>query len=360
VYCGISEVYHPFQAYPSSVNDVDDNDYPVSHVENYTNRVLDESGERLRGHRFPSLVEVSLLTSDGDGVPIHSRNHQHAAAKKNIDLVVLKVRTAGLLEITWSLVLAQWNHISMLTKPGRNINEALALFDIKICKTSFNGTYWSVPDPCSSFMGCTDLIPSIDNEITCQYITSIMKQARRGVLQVAQELGLPLSRQRQYGYGRALQAIGTDNVFDPLALRPTTCTKRIALVHFMRTHLISNAIRQVEQKDSKYRIRLPPLEPLEKHNHIMCHNYQRYVKYIQRGITIEGIKRGETIEGVQELTETNLTTELQKTVLTILPTLEEVHRSIVGVLPGTAIEDYRTELHCLSLISSNHSIPVEI
>ena len=95
----------------------------------------------------------------------------------------------------------------MLTKPGRNINEALALFDIKICKTSFNGTYWSVPDPCSSFMGCTDLIPSIDNEITCQYITSIMKQARRGVLQVAQELGLPLSRQRQYGYGRALVPI---------------------------------------------------------------------------------------------------------------------------------------------------------
>ena len=84
------------------------------------------------------------------------------------------------------------------------------------------------------------------------------------------------------------------------------------------------------------------------------------MKYIQRGKTIEGIKRGETIEGVQELTETNLTTELQKTVLTILPTLEEVHRSIVRVLPGTAIEDYRTELHCLSLISSNHSIPVEI
>ena len=111
MYCGISEVYHPFQAYPSSVNDVDDNDYPVSHVENYTNRVLDESGERLRGHRFPSLVEVSLLTSDGDGVPIHSRNHQHTAAKKNIDLVVLKVRTAGLLDYMVTCLSSMESHL---------------------------------------------------------------------------------------------------------------------------------------------------------------------------------------------------------------------------------------------------------
>ena len=229
-------------------------------------------------------------------------------------------------------------------KPGRNIYEALALFDIEICKTCFDGVGWFVPDPFRSFAGFTELTSSVENEITCEYIKNIMKQARRNVSQVADEMGVP----RSCPWGRALKDIGP-NVFAPFSLRPglTLCAKRIALVFCMRTHLVSKAIKQVEQKDSEYRRHLPPLEPIDKHNHIIRHNVRRYLKYIERGISIEG---------VQELSEANLNTELQKTVLNNLPSLEEVHGSIARVLPDMTIEDYITETRHLLLVLGTHSL----
>jgi hypothetical protein len=240
-------------------------------------------------------------------------------------------------------------------KRGRTVYEALATFDIKICKTSFDGALWTVPDPFLSFMGCTVLTSLIDNQITCQYITSIMKQAGRKLHEVAREMRLPLSR--QIGYGRALQAVST-NVFHPLALRPTTCAKRIALVYVMRAHLISNAIKQVEQTNDRFARRLPPVEPVDLHNHIMRHSFKRYEKYKLRDIKIVGMEKfcdymKSTIvvqlpHIVQELTDTNLVKckdrEIQEGVVNILPNLEEVHGSNSRVYPGTFLGDIQTEI----------------
>lgn len=98
VFFGISQLFYPYQAYPSSIVDDDVDNDPVSHVEYYTNRSKDEPqlsrGFRFYGHCFTgSHIEVSLLTSEGDGVPIRSpvRQDEDDATKKNIDLVVLKV-----------------------------------------------------------------------------------------------------------------------------------------------------------------------------------------------------------------------------------------------------------------------------
>jgi hypothetical protein len=356
VYCGISQIFYPYQSYPSSIVDNTVDHDPVSHVEYYTNRPKDEprlfKESCLSSHRFPgSRVEVSLLTSEGGGVPIRSPVHQdedEATKKKNIDLVVLKVCINS-----YQLLLIVFVHLyplnriasaSAWVKPGRNIYEALALFDIEICKTCFDGVGWFVPDPFRSFAGFTELTFSIENEITCEYIKNITKQVRRNVSQVADEMGVPWSGP----WGRALVDIGP-NVFGPFALRPslTLCAKRIALVFCMRTHLVSKAIKQVEQKDSEYRRHLPPLEPIDKHNHIIRHNVRRYLKYIERGISIEG---------VQELSEANLNTELQKTVLSNLPSLEEVHGSIARVLPDMTIEDCITETRNLSLLLGTPSL----
>lgn len=95
MYCGITELYPPFLPYPSSDDEAEYDDIPVSHVENYVKRALGESGgERKRGHCFPSSgSEVCLLTSNGEGVPIRSHVPPQHAKKKNIDLVVLKVST---------------------------------------------------------------------------------------------------------------------------------------------------------------------------------------------------------------------------------------------------------------------------
>jgi len=303
---------------------------------------------RLRSYVFPgSCIEISLLTSKGEGVPfqlpVRQDQDEGEVTKKNIDLVVLKVCINSYLMSMYVHLYPLNGIFSALMKPGRNIYEALALFDIEICKTCFDGIGWFVPDPFRSFAGCTELSPSIENEITCEYIKNIVKQARRDVCQVAEEMGVPLSGP----WGRALRDIGP-NVFDPSALCPglTLCAKRIALVFQMRTHLVSKAIEQVEKKDIEYRRHLPPLEPIDKHNHIVRHNVRRYLKYIERGISIEG---------VQELSEAMLNMELQKTVLCNLPSSEEVHRSMTRVLPDTAIEDYIIETQLLSLLLGTHS-----
>lgn len=105
VYCGISQVFYPFQSYPSSIIDNDVDNDPVSHVEYYSNKLMDKPrlaqeqrrGEsRLRSYVFPgSGIVVSLLTSKGEGVPfqlpVRQDQDEGKVTKKNIDLVVLKV-----------------------------------------------------------------------------------------------------------------------------------------------------------------------------------------------------------------------------------------------------------------------------
>ena len=79
----------------------------------------------------------------------------------------------------------------MRTQPGRLPQEAIDMFDIAICGTSFyGGRDWFVPNPKLSFACQTDLNSTASNDITLKFMANLYTQANRCLLDVANEMGL--------------------------------------------------------------------------------------------------------------------------------------------------------------------------
>jgi hypothetical protein len=192
------------------------------------------------------------------------------------------------------------------TQPQTLPHDAISRFGLTICGTSCYGNNWVISCPEKTYEYTTELGSSIYNVICKEYLALINSEARRNIHDVAREMGLVErihsrgARDEQgisVGYKRAIARLGC-NVFDPdndYPAFPFTSPKQdisfLRLVFDIKCHLISNAIQELCIRGHRryFPFTWARLSPHLLHN-IMIKNYvERYVKYQDKGITIEGL-----------------------------------------------------------------------
>ena len=191
-------------------------------------------------------------------------------------------------------------------QPQTSPHNAISRFGLTICGTSCYGKNWVISCPEKTYQYSTELGSSIYNVICKEYLALIDREARRNIRDVACEMGLverihsrgACDKQGiSVGYKRAITRLGS-NVFDPdndypefPFISPKQDISFLRLVFDIKCHLISNAIQELLLQG--YRRYFPldwaSLSPHLLHN-IMIKNYvERYVKYQDKGINIEGL-----------------------------------------------------------------------
>ena len=206
-------------------------------------------------------------------------------------------------------------------KPGRLPQEAIDLFDIVICGTSYYGRDgWVVPSPDLSFARQTDLNSTASNNIALKFMSNLHSQSNRCLFDVANDMGL-YRRILDNGYtpsrasgllASAIQQL-QPNVFKsdgnlPLPAFPfrfpVTDISLLRLVYDMKCHLLYRAVMELfEQGCDRYpymrdlydnvisRLDMSDLHPtlVHLHNTLIGRFVTRINKYKERGIAINDI-----------------------------------------------------------------------
>jgi len=309
----------------SSAYNHEEFDRNVSHVEHYTNR--DDSkfsyanaisrGKLLRRHELFEGDEsrtrsIEVLTCVGESMPF--KPFKELGSKKsivNIDLVVVR--------------------------QGRDVYNALDVFDLNICKSCFDGKFFSVPLPLQTFRGYTELTSIVDNVIAKTYLAGIIRESRRDIESVVNEMDIYRFKHR-YGIGdldgmKAFveKLVSVGNVFSHSIIRPimagyySPCVHFVCLVLDIRNHLIGNALERVREIGLSAQPRgivngiemflSSSAQPRLLHNTIIRLCFKRYDKYLKRGICIKDLPDQESW---QELSD----------VLRFLPGFHEIVRGV--------------------------------
>ena len=227
-------------------------------------------------------------------------------------------------------------------KPGRLPQEAINLFDIVICGTSYYGRDgWVIPSPDLSFACQTDLNSTASNDIALKFMSNLHSQSNRCLFDVANDMGL-YRRILDNGYtpsrasgllASAIQQL-QPNVFKsdgnlPLPAFPfrflVAEISLLRLVYDMKCHLLYRAVMELfEQGCDQYsymrdlynnvisRLDMSDLHPtlVHLHNTLIGRFVSRINKYKEeRGIVINGIpnfanyKQSGVLESVDSLLE---------------------------------------------------------
>ena len=206
-------------------------------------------------------------------------------------------------------------------KPGRLPREAIDLFDLAICGTSYYGAdEWVIPSPNLSFARQTDLNSTASNTIALKFMSNLHDQSNRCLLDVANEMGLHRKlidngHSPKYASELLISAIQRlqPNVFTsvsngnlpPFPYRfPVTDISLLRLVCDMKFHLINNAMMELfEQGFDRYpymrglydnvlsRRSISDIHPELVHlrNDLIGRFVTRINKYKERGIAINDI-----------------------------------------------------------------------
>ena len=290
--------YQVFSGCSSTYNH-EEFDRNVSHVEHYTNR--DDSkfsyanaisrGRLLRRHELfegdeSRMRSIEVLTCFGESMPF--KPFEELGSKKsvvNIDLVVVR--------------------------QGRDVYNALDVFDLNICKSCFDGKFFSVPLPLQTFRGYTELTSIVYNVIAKTYLAGIIRESRRDIESVVNEMDIYRFKHR-YGvvdldgmkaFVEKLVSVG--NVFSHSIIRPimagyySPCVHFVCLVLDIRNHLIGNALERVREIGLSAQPRgivngiemflSSSAQPRLLHNTIIRLCFKRYDKYLKRGICIKDL-----------------------------------------------------------------------
>ena len=198
--------------------------------------------------------------------------------------------------------------------------EAIDLFDLTICGTSFyGGCDWVIPSPNMSFACQTNINRTLSNTLAVQYISNLHNQAGRCLYEVASEMNI-IQRMIDNGHDprvaprRLFFAIKrlrrVPNVFLSSSVcpsfpfpSPVLDLSFLRLVFDIKRHLIFMAFTglcqqgyghhlqlDIESMQEGYRERPSFAETyLSLHNMLIEQFVGRYEKYAGRGITINGI-----------------------------------------------------------------------
>ena len=210
-------------------------------------------------------------------------------------------------------------------KPNRSPQEAIDLFDITICGTSFyGGDDWVVPSPDLSFARQSELNCTVANKITLQFMDNLHTQANRSFDDIVCEMGLvehmiegghsPTVARRHAASAKERLGpnvfLSSDNHPSFPYTYPTYEISFLRLVFDIKCHLIYRAVLELfEQGFDRYSFmhdlhdeitsfRLRNTESRlneSKHPLLLLHRMfigrfvSRYEKYTERGIAIHGV-----------------------------------------------------------------------